>query len=459
MSRKFHDNFHVKAKIGEESLFHERLNLDLEKPKKKIMVQEHDFVDGITPKEIEMTRLVLQWMEEHGYKNSKRLLERESGIAMEPDLVSKFKKALLSGDWDCAGNILPKLIRHDCDYEKQQFMEKIQAKEMGDAITILQNVLTKLIHEPKEFNILAKYILHSNTLPKCYESRSILLDKLSEFISPNLLIPKARLEKLTTDGVAHQLENCYYHLYDEGNTISLLSEHNCENRSDFPNKAFHKFNDHNDEIWYVSFSNRGQYLASASKDTKVHVYKSPKSGEIVHQYRGHQGPVLCCAWMPDGTSFLSCSLDMSIILWNIDGSKHHIWTGLRVTDVCVLKDGLRALFTANETKIILVNLENFEFVCTIQESDSISSLKLSGDSSNFLVNLASQEIHLWNIEQRKLVSTYVGHKQGRYVVRSCFGGKHENFILSGSEVYDNKVYVWNKKLVKCIDAMEGHQKT
>ncbi|EPZ33490.1 hypothetical protein O9G_001241 [Rozella allomycis CSF55] len=114
---------------------------------------------------------------------------------------------------------------------------------------------------------------------------------------------------------------------------------------------------------------------------------------------------------------------------NIDGSKHHIWTGLRVTDVCVLKDGLRALFTANETKIILVNLENFEFVCTIQESDSISSLKLSGDSSNFLVNLASQ--------QRKLVSTYIGHKQ----------------------VYDNKVYVWNKKLVKCIDAMEGHQKT
>ncbi|EPZ33489.1 hypothetical protein O9G_001240 [Rozella allomycis CSF55] len=153
-----------------------KFNLDLEKPKKKIMVQEHDFVDGITPKEIEMTRLVLQWMEEHGYKNSKRLLERESGIAMEPDLVSKFKKALLSGDWDCAGNILPKLIRHDCDYEWY-----------------------------------CNYLRFTQ-----------------EFISPTLLIPKARLEKLTANGVAHQLENCYYHLYDEGNTISLLSEHNCE---------------------------------------------------------------------------------------------------------------------------------------------------------------------------------------------------------------------------------------
>jgi WD repeat-containing protein 26 len=51
-----------------------------------------------------------------------------------------------------------------------------------------------------------------------------------------------------------------------------------------------------------------------------------------------------------------------------------------------------------------------------------------------LVNLTSEEIHLWNIRNAPIrVNRYSGHKRSRFVIRSCFGGTEQAFIASGSE--------------------------
>lgn len=50
-----------------------------------------------------------------------------------------------------------------------------------------------------------------------------------------------------------------------------------------------------------------------------------------------------------------------------------------------------------------------------------------------LVNLSSGEIQLLDIETGELIRTFDGQKQGEYIIRSCFGGAAENFVLSGSE--------------------------
>jgi len=46
------------------------------------------------------------------------------------------------------------------------------------------------------------------------------------------------------------------------------------------------------------------------------------------------------------------------------------------------------------------------------------------------------------------VHKYTGQKQGRFVIRSCFGGIKQNFVLSGSE--DSQVYVWDVRQRKCV---------
>lgn len=71
---------------------------------------------------------------------------------------------------------------------------------------------------------------------------------------------------------------------------------------------------------------------------------------------------------------------------------------------------------------------------TIQETSPLTSICLSLDGRFALVNLqTTQELHLWDLENKILAHKYVGHTHMRYVIRSCFGGINERFVVSGSE--------------------------
>ena len=58
------------------------------------------------------------------------------------------------------------------------------------------------------------------------------------------------------------------------------------------------------------------------------------------------------------------------------------------------------------------------------------------------------------MEEKRVLAKYVGQKQGRFVIRSCFGGTHENFILSGSE--DSHVYVWSREHGNVLEVLSSH---
>lgn len=50
-----------------------------------------------------------------------------------------------------------------------------------------------------------------------------------------------------------------------------------------------------------------------------------------------------------------------------------------------------------------------------------------------LLNVATQGVHLWDLQDKVLVRKFQGVTQGHFTIHSCFGGVNQDFVASGSE--------------------------
>lgn len=189
------------------------------------------------------------------------------------------------------------------------------------------------------------------------------------------------------------------------------------------------------------------------------------TGECLHTFSKHTDAVTACAWMPDGHHFISAGVDKKIHVWAWSGEVLQTWDGPRVNDLAVSHTGDRLIAICSERKILICRIELAQGLPVlhtteedfIAEADSITSLSLSRDSRYLLVNVASEEIHSWDLERKQLMHKYRGQKQGHFVIRSAFGGQNESFVASGSE--DSQVYIWNRHNSALVDVLPGHSGT
>ncbi|CUS10601.1 unnamed protein product [Tuber aestivum] len=324
-----------------------------------------------------------------------------------------------------------------------------------------------------------------------------------ESISASVMIPEHRLASLLHQVKQNQLSKCLYH--NTANSPSLYTDHHCD-RNQFPLSTVEILTDHKDEVWFVQFSNDGTRLATGSKDYTVIIWDlevislvvASKDFQPIHHLKEHTGAITylrwspddskllscsqdkqaklwdttaggciktmgahtdwvsSCAWAPDGQTFVTGSVDREMILWNLYGESIHRWTGARVYDLVVTADGTRLAAVCTQMKLHVYNFVTREKEYERDLGGVSTCISVSKDSRYILLNMGAgvQELRLLNIETGADVRHFSGTKQEEFVVRNCFGGADENFVVSGSE--DSNVYVWRKENGALVEVLPGH---
>ncbi|OVA02263.1 WD40 repeat [Macleaya cordata] len=470
----------------------------------KGLIKRHEFV-----------RLIIQCLYSLGYNKSASLLESESGISCKSSEFILLESQIHNLNWDdCIVTIntieeMNEETRNTALFliYKQCILEFLTSGDDFSALKILRKRISVLGIDREKVHKLACGIvsLDEMELGKLDDSylsdlRRKLLIELERLLPPPITLPERRLEHLVEMAVTAQRDSCIYHNSSEA--ISLYEDHCC-GRDQIPNETVQILSHHENEVWFVQFSNNGDYLASSSSDCTAIIWKVSEEGivSLKHTLRSHQNPVSFVAWSPDDRMLLTCgngevlklwdvetgickhtfgdrspvvnscawfpdskrlvcgSSDPNkcIYMWDLDGNELEAWRGVRVpkvTDLAVTPDGEHLISICFEKDIRIYNFQT-KTERIIKEEHVITSLSVSKDSEFFIINLNSQEIHMHDIAGNwKKPLRYMGHKQGKYVIRSCFGGSNCMFIASGSE--DSKIYIWNRRNCEPVEVLSGH---
>ncbi|CAA7017510.1 unnamed protein product [Microthlaspi erraticum] len=472
-------------------------------------------------KKHEFVRILVQCLYSLGYKKSASCLELESSISYKSSDFDFLEIQVLSGNWDSCLAILDRIFNNPNDETrntalylvfKQYMFEYLKRGDTSLALNVLQKQAPMLRVGKEKIHRLACDIVTSKEMESgevdsflVQDLRKSLLVELEKLIPSPVVIPDKRLEHLVEAAVMDQIDTCLYH--NSWDAVSLYKDHRC-GRDQIPSESVQVLMAHKNEVWFVQFSNSGKYLATASSDCTAIIWKVLDDNriELMHTLQSHQNPVSFVSWSPDDTKLLTCGNAEVLKLWDVDtgvlrhtfgnsdsgftvsscawfpdstrlvcgssdpergivmldtdGNELKAWRGTRipkVVDLAVTPDGESMVTVFSDKEIRILNLET-KLERVISEEQPITSLSVSGDGKFFIVNLSSQEIHLWDLAgEWKQPLKFSGHKQSKYVIRSCFGGLDSSFIASGSE--DSQVYIWNLKNAKPLEVLSGHSMT
>ena len=370
---------------------------------------------------------------------------------------------------------------------QQKFLELLDQRDLSHALMVLRHELTPLDHDIHQLHALSTLLMcppedlrnKAHWPATIEESRHLLLQDLSRSIAPSVMIREHRLAELF-DQVKHaQINQCLYH--NTSLPPSLYSDHICS-RDGFPLRTSLLLEEHSDEVFHVRFSPDGTKLASASKDKTAIIYDAA-SFTVFHRLTEHMKEVTYVAWSPDSTKLITCSKDARAKVWDVESGRllatyehrtgdnayaiteaawapdsqsfvtasHdrkttlcqwqlespeplHVWPeGFRTDSLAISPDGRRLVVADTDNRLRCFDFRARREEFAVQLPSRVTAISISSDSNFALLNLAAGEVQIFDLHTRETVRKFVGRQQGTYMVRNCFGGAAESFVLSGSE--------------------------
>lgn len=487
---------------------------------------------------LEVLRLITQCLDDMDYHDISNQLKSIHG-ASDDGLVQLLLENIENGKFKEAENLveglnlLPMTQSGDIDgsidenygylkikyfIKRQHFLEILLVqKDQSRAITFLRSQFRSLNITESQIRLLSSLVLDNHDLDELRragwvgsveDSRLHLSSQITEWISPESLLPKHRLLTLLEQAVEYQRLKVLVNLKDnplqspdQRDLIPLYKDLTYD-KSKFPTRCIHELTNHDDEVWFVKFSNNGKYLCSTSKDSKIIIYNVDEQFTVKHELLESSKSVSYASWSPDDKFLLTCGMDLHFRLWDVESGRQlqkikffetvRVWTfgwlpdssgfitaspdkklvwfklgkndckevydwdlSQRIADLAVTKDGKKLLTITHSNFLEVYSLETKLKIGSANIGKRLTSITTSQDSKHCIINVAPEEIQLWNIDDMRLISIYIGQQQQNYVIRSSFGNWDESVILSGSE--DGRIYIWNREYCALIFALDAHK--
>ncbi len=169
-----------------------------------------------------------------------------------------------------------------------------------------------------------------------------------------------------------------------------------------PGTTLIDYKKHTGDVYAVSWSPNGQYIASGSADTTVQVWNT-STGDTLSTYRGHAGllnGVFSVDWSPHGQWVASAGADKTVQIWDAG-------TTNRVT-----------LYQAHTARVL--------------------AAAWSPDGASIASGGADKTVQIWDAFSGSLMQNYQGHTDTVYAVTWSPDGKN---IASGSA--DRTIQIWD----------------
>ncbi|XP_028393942.1 apoptotic protease-activating factor 1-like [Dendronephthya gigantea] len=198
------------------------------------------------------------------------------------------------------------------------------------------------------------------------------------------------------------------------------------------------YKDHKQDIHCAAFSPVGKEVISCSSDGAIRVWDC-ETGVTNAVCMGHLGVVRWCCFSSDGEKIASGSDDQTVKIWEattrvclITTDKHNDF----VSYCCFSRDN-SLVYASSSSYIWIWDSTSGEKTGCIDIKGHVLAFALSPAGDKLAVALSDAVVQLWDIDTKKQLNVYSGHKNWVHSVDFSLDGTQ---LVSGSA--DETVKVW-----------------
>ena len=241
----------------------------------------------------------------------------------------------------------------------------------------------------------------------------------------------------------------------KGQKLASASEDNMVKVWDaFTGEEFRTLTGHADNVNDVAFSPNGQRLASASDDATVKVW-DVSTGEELRTLKGHTDHVYSVAFSPDGSRLVSASRDNTVKVWDaITGEELHTLTGHTDDVQCVVfspKGHWLASASRDNTVKVWDASTGKELRTLTGHAERVTHVTYNPDGTWLASASDDHTVRIWDAATNQEVHTLIGHTAA---VNSVAFGPDGRSLASVSD--DNTLKVWDAVVGQETLTLSGH---